>query len=78
MIDDKKQIFLCLICVLCLSSCDKIGKKVENYDLFGLDAANEAAKMQQKKIDAARAYQGSMRTIREDAYNSPNILGGKQ
>jgi len=69
---------LALLSSLLLSSCDKIEKKVENYDLFGLDAANEAAKMQQKKIDAARAYQGSMGTIRQDAYNSPNILGGSQ
>ena len=69
---------LVILSSLLFSSCDKIEKKVENYDLFGLDAANEAAKMQQKKIDAARAYQGSMRTIREDAYNSPNILGGSQ
>ena len=59
-------------------SCDKIGKKIENYDLFGLDQANQGIKMQEEKIKAARDYQRSMRTIREDAYDSPNILKGGQ
>jgi len=72
------SLFLCLVtCFLCLS-CEKIGKKVENYDLFGLERANEATKIQQEKINKAREQQRSMRTIREDAYNSPNILGGGQ
>jgi len=67
-----------VICSVILCSCEKITKKIENYDLFGLEQANKGMQMQQEKIRAAREHQRSMRTIREDAYNSPNILGGQQ
>jgi hypothetical protein len=64
--------------VLCLCSCDKIAEKAENYDLFGLEQANEGMKIQQEKIKAAREYQKGTMTLQQDAYNSPSILGGKE
>ena len=55
-------------------SCDKIGQQIENYDMFGLDRANEGIKMQEQKIKAAQDYQKSMGQVRQDAYSSPNVL----
>ena len=63
--------------ILCLSllGCDQITKEIENYDLFGLDQAQEGIKESEKKIEAARAYQKKFSPKSRNSYNTPNILG---
>jgi hypothetical protein len=66
---------LLIVVAIFSAGCEKIGKKIENYDLFGLEQAQEGIQQQDEKIKAARDYQKNFSPQGTAAQNEPNILG---
>jgi hypothetical protein len=65
-----------IILLISLVGCDKLTKRIENFDLFGLDQAEKAIDQQNEKIRAAREYQATHSTTVPDASPPPSdILG---
>ena len=58
-----------------MTGCEKLGQRIENYDLFGLEQAQEGIQQQEQKIRAARDYQRSYSPESTRTQNDPNILG---
>jgi len=64
-----------LLLIISLASCDKLTKKVENFDLFGLDQAGGAIDKNNEKIKAARDYQKEYSTSTDNSPVETSILG---